>query len=492
MDLQRKRFDRLVFWMSVVIVFVMAFHFTLDTDTWWHLAAGERILETGEILRQDPFSLTRAGEAWEYPGWLAQICMTLVFHVGGLVALNGLTALLVSLTFLVIWFSLEGPALLRLSVLLLSAITSSVFWSARPQLFSFLFSSLFILILEKERKEQTRFLWFLPVLMAVWGNLHGGYVIGFMILGAYFASCIISSFQTLPSDRSLWKVHFRPMARLAVSGAAAVLTLVFNPDGLELLLYPFKTVEMAVLRSYIAEWQSPNFHLLANQPFLWILFLSCASLVFSKHKSRLSDLPVLFIFAYIAFLAARNISTFALVAAPILARHANSIFTAFPGMKRISKPLPPFLSRIFNAVLLVSMLLLGIVIRFEFLSERTIQEELSLELPVTAVDYLAEHKPDGNLFHSYNWGGYIIWRLHPTYLSFVDGRTDLFGDEILSRYLQIWSADRQALDLLATYGIDVVLVEAKAPLASLLECSQWELLYEDPQAVIYVRQDLDS
>ena len=487
LDVQRIRFNRMVFFIAVTSIFVMAFKFILDNDTWWHLAAGERILQTGKILRQDPFSLTMSGTAWEYPGWLAQVLLAFIYRIGGLVGLNSFGALLVCLTFVALWFVLDGPSLLRLSVLLLSAIVSSVFWSVRPQLFSFLFSSLFVLILEKENKKPTPFIWSLPFLMAVWGNMHGGFVIGFMILGGYFISRLLQQLQTIPAERSAWRNHFRPLFRLAGVGLAAVLGLVFNPDGLGLLLYPFKTVGMEVLQNYIMEWQSPDFHLLEMQPFLWMLILACASMVFSTHRLRLADIPSLFLFSYAGFLAARNISTFALIAAPILSRHVNSIFNLHPSVKKLSKPINPVLSRIFNIVLIISVVILGVVIRKDYFSESMIRKEMTEQIPVSAIEYLAENEEQGNLFHSYNWGGYIIWRLYPEYSSFVDGRTDLFGDEVLSTYLQIWSADRRALDLLDSYNISVVLVEPDAPLVSLLDCSDWKLIYEDMDAVLYSR-----
>ncbi|MEJ2564015.1 MAG: hypothetical protein P8Z42_15240 [Anaerolineales bacterium] len=68
-------FRRLVLCFTFLAIFTMAVRISIDSDTWWHLAAGKVIVETGEIIREDPFSLTRQGQPWNYPGWLAQIIL---------------------------------------------------------------------------------------------------------------------------------------------------------------------------------------------------------------------------------------------------------------------------------------------------------------------------------------------------------------------------------------------------------------------------------
>ena len=106
-----------------------------------------------------------------------------------------------------------------------------------------------------------------------------------------------------------------------------------------------------------------------------------------------------------------------------------------------------------------------------------------------AADYLEEHPDLGRLFNSYNWGGYVIWRLYPQYLSFVDGRTDLFDDVILDDYLQAWRAEEGWEQIMLEWDIDVALIEPGAPLAGALEDAGWEAAYADSKAVILVRAE---
>jgi hypothetical protein len=106
------------------------------------------------------------------------------------------------------------------------------------------------------------------------------------------------------------------------------------------------------------------------------------------------------------------------------------------------------------------------------------------QTPVAAAAFLLEARPPGPLLNSYNWGSYVIWALYPHYLSFVDGRTDLFDDEILQEYLQLWRADPGWEDILSRWGLKTALLEPEAPITRELLLAGWRILYQDPQAVV--------
>ena len=89
-----------------------------------------------------------------------------------------------------------------------------------------------------------------------------------------------------------------------------------------------------------------------------------------------------------------------------------------------------------------------------------------------------------SLFNTYNWGGYIIWELYPEYLSFVDGRTDLFNDEILEDYLLAWKGLPGWELVFDTWDVEVVLIEPWAPLRFQLESQGWQIDYEDDLAIV--------
>jgi len=110
-------------------------------------------------------------------------------------------------------------------------------------------------------------------------------------------------------------------------------------------------------------------------------------------------------------------------------------------------------------------------------------------LPVGAVDWIAAQQPAGNLFNSYNWGGYLLWRLWPTYPVYADGRTDVYPNVFLQEYLQIVTGQLDAPALFAERGIRTVIIEQASPLVKqLLESGDWQAAYRDDLAVVLTRE----
>lgn len=470
----------------------MAVRVSVDTDTWWHLRAGQHIVEQRQIIRIDPFSLTRRGEPWIYPGWLAQVLLFNVYDLAGFAGLNLLTAGMVVLTFICIWPLLDSPLLMRSAVLLLAATTSAVYWSARPQIFSFLMSGIFLLILWKSKEGRPKILWFLPFLMAIWSNLHGGFAIGFMLILAFLLAEILESFsrylQGDQSWREIWRSKRDDLLRWVAVGVGCAAAVCLNPHGPQMLLYPFKTVSVGVLQDYIQEWQSPDFHHLEAQPFLWMLILTMISFALVRVQVDWLSLMLVSGFAYLSFLAARNIASFALVSAPVLDRQGYAALRSFTSRLKKGREIPKRLAGILNLILMTLIVFAAILKVAEPLNHSVIKDAIAEQVPVEAVDFILHEEPDGALFNSYNWGGYVLWSMYPHYLSFVDGRTDLFNDEILEDYLMTWRADPGWERVFETWNIRLVLIEPGAPLAKILMLQGWEPLYADPQAVVLIAE----
>ena len=485
-------FKRTVFLLTMLAVFTMAMRVSVDSDTWWHLRAGKTITEERAILDHDPYSLTRQGEEWNYPGWLAEVFIYGAYSALGLPGLNLLTALAVAAAFLMLWPLMKGHLLLRSAILLLAATTSAVYWSARPQIFSFTLSAAYLLILETERRSPTRFLWFLPVLMAVWGNLHGGFAIGFMLIALYLIGWMLKLAlqwnQERRSLRDLWTDYQVRILRLTAVGLLSAIFLGLNPHGFSLLAYPFKTVSIGVLRSYIQEWQSPDFHQAQVLPFLAMMLLSLVAFGTTERTVEPVDLMGILAFNALSLLASRNIALYALVAAPILSRHLDSALARIEWPKGKGRQIPAKISRVINVLLFITLLVPAILKIMISLAPRTNEEAVRELFPQAAVEYMLRSDLPGPIFNSYNWGAYVIWELYPRYFSFVDGRTDLFDDDLLEQYLNVWRGDEGYQAALDRWGIATVFIEPGSPLSLRLEARMdWSKVYQDHQAVIYTR-----
>lgn len=480
-------FRRLVLWVTGLAILAMAVRTSADSDTWWHLRAGAWMLEHRQWLTVDPFSLTRQGQPWLYPGWLAQVALLVDFQSLGFAGLDLLTGAMVLLAFICLWPVLEAGPLVRGFVLILAASASGVFWSARPQIFSLALTGAFVALLEAQRLGRIRLWWTLPVGMLLWVNLHGGFAVGLLLIGLYglgeIAEIGLAPLHSrLRSD--VWADRSRLIRGWLLAGGLSVAAVVANPAGPRMLTYPFQTVSISVLRQYIQEWQSPDFHLLQMQPFLWMVILLIVVLAMSRRRANPTEWLVLAVFTYLGFDAARNIGLFAVAAAPVLARHLEDVLQPIRARMKGERQVPENIARLLNLVILV-VVAFGALVRVATQLPRSVNQAAIAEtMPVGAVDFIQDHTPPGPLFNSYNWGGYVLWRLYPDYPSFVDGRTDLFNDELLTSYLAAWSGEDEWRGLFEKWGIRLVLIEPDAPLASVLKANGWKVLYQDPLAVV--------
>jgi hypothetical protein len=481
-------FKRLVFGITFLAIATMAVRASVGYDTWWHLKAGEWMLTNKSILRTDLFSLTRQGSAWIYPGWLAQILLYGVFRTFSFAGLNIFTASMVVAAFAFVWCTLEGRDLLKAFIILLAASASGVYWSARPQIISFVLAGYFLFVLYSFRKGRVRLLWSLPLAMIFWVNVHGGFAIGFLILGVYLCGEIVHLVhEVVRGDRdwrSAWDQHKREIFRLLSASLLCALAVSINPHGPQMLFYPFKTVSIQVLQDYIQEWQSPNFHQAQVIPFLLMLLLAIGTISGSRRKVDPTELLLVLLFLALALLASRNIALFALVAAPVITRHLDAVLDDQQQRFSAAPQLPETAAKWLNlTVFLLLVVASGLKISSS-LSSQANQDVIEAEFPVRAVEFLNDVQTNKNLFNTYNWGGYVIWELHPDYLSFVDGRTDLFDDEILEQYLVSWQGLAGWERVFETWDIGVALVEPWAPLRVRLESQGWAIDYEDELAIV--------
>ncbi len=481
-------FKRLVFGITFLAIFTMAVRASVGHDTWWHLKAGEWMLANRAILRTDLFSLTRQGSAWIYPGWLAQILLYSAFRNFSFAGLNLFTALMVVAAFAFVWGTLEGRDLLKAFIILLAASASGVYWSARPQIISFVLAGYFLYVLHPHRKRRVWLLWSLPLAMVLWVNVHGGFAIGFLILGVYLCGEAVQIVhEVVKGDRDwrgAWDQHKREIFHLLLVSLLCTLAVSINPHGPQMLLYPFKTVSIRVLQDYIQEWQSPNFHQAQVLPFLLMLLLLIGTLFGSHRRGDPTEIILVLVFLPLALLASRNIALFALVVAPVITRYLDTLLDETHLELGSSRQLPQSAAKWLNlAVFLLLVAASGLKISSS-LSPQLNQDEIEEEFPVRAVEYLRSVQLKENLFNTYNWGGYVIWELHPDFLSFVDGRTDLFDDEILGDYLIGWRGLTGWERVFDTWDIEIVLIEPWAPLRMRLESQGWEIDYEDELAVV--------
>lgn len=482
--------DRLLAAIVFLAIFTMAVRTLADSDVWWHLEAGRWIVENRQIPRTDTFSHTRFGEPWVDHGWLAQVALYALFAAFGYAGPALFVAALVTLAFYFVWRQcLDGDSWLRAFVLVAAAVASGGIWAARPQIVTFALAAAVAYLLFRYKEGDGRAIWFLPPLILLWVNVHGGFAIAFILMVAYLFGEVGNHILHL-EDAMPW----RAIGRLILVMGLCLLVVPLNPNGVTMWAYPFQTVAINVLKQYIVEWRPPDFHQLHFHPFIWLLLATVTSLGLSRRRADFTDLTLIALFAYLSLLAARNVALFALVAAPVVVRHGSAALAewrhrsgARPG-SFYARPATTPGRALLNWSLLALLVLVALLQISQATSTAANEASQARDLPTGAVAFLQENNPRGPIFNSYNWGGYLIWKLSQ-YPVFVDGRTDLYGDTLLREYSAAAFGHPSWRTVLDRYGINLVLIETQAALAwRLEEAAEWQQLYRDDQAVIFGRR----
>jgi hypothetical protein len=486
------KFRSLVLLVVILGVAAMALRPSFDTDTWWHLRAAQWIVENRQVPRTDVFSHTMQGEPWAYPGWLAEIVMLGFYRLGGLQGLTLFTAGLVAVSLVFLWSLLEGPLLLRAAVLLLAAAASAVYWAARPHVASLALTAFFLWALEcRRRRVRPRVIWLIPAGIALWVNVHGGFVAGYALILMYLAGSLLDAFlaplvgETTAAES--WLRHRADVGALAAVFALSLLAASVNPHGPAILLYPFKTLAIPVLQAHIQEWQSPDFQQPALLPFLLMLTTLITVLGASGRRPSATELISVAGWTAFALLAVRNVAMFALVAAPVISRQASAalepvIRRRSPASAEIGR-VRPWVHGLAGVVLILACLAWTAI----QLSPKRNLDHLRAIVPLDGFAALKEERPAGPLFNDYNWGGYILWDLYPAYPTFVDGRTDVFTAQIFDDYIGLWNARGDWRSRLDHYGINLVFLPPQSPLIGALGQAGWAEVHRDESSVILQR-----
>ncbi len=489
-------------WSSIPLFFILQKCFRDDIplfDFWWHLKVGEIILAERVIPRFDAFSFTVTGTLFIVQNWLSEVVLYGVYRCGGYELLLFFNALLfLSVIFIIYHLCLKLSQSLWASVLAATVVAFGIASNLRPQIFSFLFFVLFYSSLASHYSKGGRRIYWLPVLMLLWVNTHGAFVLGLGLIGIYlFVEAIDYRIDHVagrnPSRGGLYHLG----SVLLLSGLA---TLV-NPEGYGVFDYIRTVVNDPSSQLFVMEWRPPAIKSIGGMlMFFFPFFVTILALVLSSKKPRLIDLTLFAGFSIFALTAVRNCAWFLLIAGPILARYlalvpwTNLTATLLRGnrIKRIGMEITSH-QKMRKLDLAVAALLITLVVvkspwwRSQYLGDSL----LKAEIPVGVVDYMEQNDLRGNIFHSQSYGDYMLWRLWPKQKVFFDGRVHIFGEEFVRTYLEIM----QGFDWerrLDKYNINYVLLakdnterDARGLMGKMRQSSGWTLLYEDENSVLW-------
>jgi hypothetical protein len=477
------------------------YHLLGDGDTGWHLRTGEWILQNGRVPDKDIFSFTKAGEPWFAWEWLWDLTFGWLHLHAGMAAALAACMLVLCCTYAILFRLVRRNCpnvLLAFALTAFAAAGSSMHWLARPHLFTLLFVVIYCAILQRVQEGRTRLLLWLPPLMVLWTNLHGGFFIGIFLIGCYGAGELAT--WLVEKDRALAKAALlRSRPYLATAAVCAAVTLV-NPYFYHLHEHIWRYLRTPGLYQLIMEFRGTDFQSPQARYFEPLVVMGVLAAAWSLYHKRFADVLMIGVWVHLGLFSFRNVPIFLLVATPVVGRMLHAQLTKLeeaPLAAWVSRRTRGFrefaaefgatdrLPRVYLTSAVAWLAVCG-MFYFPAAPPRFRAEYDPKEFPAKALKRFQNPESAGRVFTTDIWGGYLIYHLYPQTKVFIDGRSDMYGEALSKKYATLMNAQYGWERTLTSYGVDTVLLPVDAPLTGALKESQrWRPIYDDGYAIVF-------
>ncbi len=455
----------------------------LGADIWWHLKVGDWIVQHGAFPHTGILSRTAANLPWAAYSWGYEVLLSRAYAWLGLVGV-GLygTALTMLVAFCVFWMArrLSGRFW---GALLLTVVCCYAFLLLRivprPGFFSIaFFCFVLLLLLTASRTGRVQTLYWLPLLFLVWANLHIQFIYGLAVVGLLLAVCGAQQLAERVGIKPRFVVpESLPASKLAIVFVACALATLIGPYSYHLYEVIFHYSQAKVPYSMVLELQPFRLQRYSNYVQLFLAGVAFFMVV-SQKKIDVFKVLLLIFTSFVAFRTMRD-AWFQCIAA--VACIADVIFVEGDSEARET---PLQLAGVLAAVVLV----LAIGARSVDFNDRGLRRSIASMFPVDAVNYLEQNHAHGPVWNIFDWGGFLSWYM-PQYPVAIDGRTDLYGDEMTERFYKTEQGDVGYREDPYLNESGIVLLRTRDGLVPLLENDyRFRKAYQDKIATVFVRR----
>jgi hypothetical protein len=492
-------------WMTIpmligLVVGVIGFVFgrVVDPDTFWHVRAGEWIVQHRQLPTTDLFLKDHAQTPWVLHEWLFQVLLVPFHRMDGLEGLRWLNALGALALFAAVqaWAKRKMGALPAAFAALVVVLPTVGFWVARPQMASCVIYVMFLMaLLHFYDRGSWRSLALIPVLVALWVNLHGAYMLALAMMVLAVAAAVVD-WMVVP--RVTMTRHSRSIRPLLGVLVLSVLAAGLNPYGYPHLLYPLDTMQLAAVPK-ISEWAAPSWKDLGSVSGLAAFLVFVVFQSYRRRPSPALDWFVVLPLFLMSLKSNRHVVYLILTVGIVLLHRWDerpAWITGRVGSKhgrgagQLSPPKPEAsatVKSIAHAALAVAVLAF-----VPGLASKSMQAQVDFcqtGCGTSAIDFIKEKGLQGPILNEYSHGGYITYALWPTQKAFIDGRPDMYRDDFTRAYFVMhdfvpgW---RQEFD---KHGFNLVVMPKKRPILAALKASgEFESVYTDAWNEVIVRK----
>lgn len=480
--------------MVALLVVVACGTNAADVDLWGHLRFGADTLARGHLAMHDPYSYSIRGLPWINHEWLSEVVLAWSYAKLGVVGLKMVRFVCAAITIVCLAGAIAESAAavgVQLAVMIVVTICLVPEMEFRPQMFTYAFLSVTMWLIARDNFRGRSPVWIAIPMVVVWSNLHGGFVTGIAALGLYSG---MAGLQDWYKGRGLARG-----IRVGSITVASIVASLATPYGLGTWWSVARTISRPPFLSEIIEWQRlPSAMLVIwNMPGLSKLFdigivsvmgglAACVALAPST-----DDLPLLVVAAVMisaAFSAFRNVSLGVIGSAVPLAHHLSAAIHNRREAAAQREAAPPRERASTLTQLIVATLAIVLALKLGIFSDRVSN---LYTMPEGAVTFMANHGLRGNVLSALVFSDYLLYHRAPESHVFIDTRLEMiYPDRLVREYLDFHHGRAQAARILDLYPNDFVLIEPASGAESLMRTrTDWKLIYEDSDSMLYARAD---
>lgn len=468
--------------LLTILVYSSAFYFfsfvTADTDLWGHIKFGKDMWISRGLHYHDLYSYTAYGREWINHEWLSELLMYLVYHAFGSPGLL-IGKLMVGFAIILLLSRITShrthTPFVYCLVFVLCAFVMSPGFMVRPQLFTYLFTALFLYVFYQYLEREKNLLWSLPLIMVLWVNCHGGSLIGLGMFPVVVVSEAISC-HFKKRDGAYLKALFFWMIITEV-------TVFINPYGYHLWVFLYETISIP---RNISEWYPISIFNLSYLRFKLLALLFLGSFFIQNKERRSWEVAIIVIVLIYAFRHQRHSPILGIVAAPYLTENLSLVAQRIGLTRRI---------RSFPSYLILSIFLSTLVgYQLFATSSKYFKARFNIivdpfKYPVYAVHFLKENRIKGNILLPFEWGEYVIWKLYPHCKVSIDGRfRTVYSEVVLDDHLGAFEDGVGFRRLLDKYPPDIILARQNLSSQELVAGQgDWVYVYSDRVSIVFIR-----
>ncbi|MEI8278217.1 MAG: hypothetical protein WCG87_00555 [Bacteroidota bacterium] len=509
----QQRLQKLPYFLTYLLAFVFGIKQLREPDVWWQLLSGKWMLEHHAVTHSDMFSYTMAGKPWINVKWLYEIIIASIEKLTGplgVILLQGIVNVAIAWLLIRIAKHLTetfkkpySPFFTVLSVLLFFII-SEYRMSGRPEMVSHLLCTVFLYkLLTTTHTKWKKLLWIIP-LQCLWANMHDGYPVGLVMIGAYVAANVLSYFFQKE------KLQLQQVGIGLLLLLAAVLVILINPNGIQLWKQPFEIYRQVWANKYTTELfsfsQAEYWTIQAKMhiAILAVIIVFWLFKILKELKQKGTDtfftpticsyLLMIPLFGYLSLTANRNIPFAEIILLPSVPMMFMELSAT---LKLNQQKVYQLLSK--RSVIIsstIAVMLYVSVVSNAFYKATGSPNRYGIHIsmlhnPTGAATFLKEHNIKGTGFSDYFVSSYLLWSMYPDFRSYIDLRDlDVFPVAFFDDYFSMYQHPEKFAELDKKYNFNYAVIST-SQLLGLQQQLYWKegynMIYVDPVAAIFLK-----